>query len=169
MKEAMNRELTHTEKGKLRWARLKELDHSGELSFVKSRRELATAAGYSEKEQITKGISWIYRLIKNGCVTETLLGFNNDTKTPEYEYHLTGKEPVYERGRPKASPEDDTEKPQRIWLTKEEAEQLPQIPSIILDDSAIKATISKGDISITVELKNSKQAGEFIKEILRGE
>lgn len=167
-KEAMKKELTPAEKGELRWKRLKELEKDGRLSLIKTRKELAVAAGYDEYE-IHKGVSWVFRLINNGHITETLLGFNDKSKTPEYEYHLTNKEPNYRTGRPKRRPETDVEREWRKWQYKSEVEQLSQMPHIIIDDTAIKVELIKGDMLIKIELKDYKQASELIKEILKGE
>lgn len=169
-KEAIEKELTPKEKGELRWERLKELEKDGRLSLVKTRKELAAAAGYDEDE-LHQGVSWVFRLINNGHITETLLGFNNKTKTPEYEYHLTNKEPLYRIGRPKQHPKEEVkgEWKWRRWQDKVATGQIPQAPSIIIDDTAIKVELTKGDILIKIELKDYKQASNLIKEILKGE
>ena len=61
------------------------------------------------------------------------------------------------------------EKEWKRWQDKVATGQIPQAPSIIIDDTAIKVELTKGDMLIKIELKDYKQASNLIKEILRGE
>lgn len=91
--DTKNIKLTDNQRGKLRWNKLKELDESGELSFIKNREQLALACGYTSEQKNSSNV-WIYGLVKKGYLTEVLTGFVNGKA--EREYHLTGKEPDYD-------------------------------------------------------------------------
>ena len=90
-KEKMSKQLSHFEKGKLRWERLKELDSSGELDKARNRREISGMLGLGHN--YGAGYSWISNMISRGHVKETLLGFNKYNQ-PEYEYSIISQ-PVY--------------------------------------------------------------------------
>lgn len=180
-KEAMNKGLSKTQKARLRFNRLRELNESGALSMIKTRKELAYALGYT-REQITVSASpYICRLIKQGYMTETLLNFDPMTKMPQYEYHLTGKEPNAVIGRPKrnSSAKEKVEKELRRWQDKVATGYIPETPQPVLDTptepevtvlvSPIKLELTKGDVCIKVELNNVRDASELIKTILNGE
>ena len=154
-RQKYSKELTTLEKSQLRWNKLKELEREGKLSFIKTRKELALAGGYDEYE-VSKGVSWVYRLINNGFITETLLGFNHKTKTPEYEYHLI-KEPNYNPGRPRKHSKSDLEN--RI-KTKEKP---VSVQSAV---TPIKVEFVKDNIVIRLEVTNYKDASDIIKEVI---
>ena len=127
-KEAMNKGLNKVQKGRLRFNKLKELNESGELSMIKNRKELGYALGYTKEQLTTSASPYICGLIKKGYMTETLLNFDPMTKMPQYEYHLTGKEPSDVVGRPKRTPKADVKRELRRWQDKVEAGQIPEAP-----------------------------------------
>lgn len=90
--ELKQNNLSPREKGRLRWQRLKDLDASGELQFIKTRNDLAKAVGYGDKEP--SGVAWTNNVIRRGYVKEVFTGFEG-SKTMK-EYHLTGKEPDFD-------------------------------------------------------------------------
>lgn len=179
-KEAMNKGLNKMQKGRLRFNKLKELNESGELSMIKNRKELGYALGYTKEQLATSASPYICGLIKKGYINEILLNFDPITQKPQYEYHLTGKEPSAVIGRPKqnSSAKKKVEKELRRWQDKVEAGQIPEAPQPVLDTptepevtvlaSPIKLEFTKGDVCIKMELGNSKDASELIKTILNG-
>ena len=175
-KKAMEKELTPSEKGELRWKRLKEFEKDGRLSLIKTRRELAVAAGYPE-EEMHKGVAWVFRLINNGHITETLLGFNKQTKTPEYEYHLSSTEPNYRVGRARQTPKANIERKWKRWQDEMKTTQIPQAPQtpqpvfeeVSADFNvyyAVKMEIIRGDITIKLEFIDKDKAVELVKQLL---
>lgn len=91
-KELTESNLNVKEMGRLRWNRVKEMDGSGELQFIKNRKDLAESVGYGRDE--ARGTSWASNMIRRGYVKETLL--TRDGKNSTYEYHLTGNEPDFD-------------------------------------------------------------------------
>lgn len=130
--------LNHKQRGKLRWERLKELDKSGELQFIKTRKDLAVACGYQEGE--AKGLSWVGNLYQRGYLSGVGVGFENGKEIKEF--HLTGKEPDFDnKGVRKAH--------------KNKKKELPVEP-VVLADAVEKAfepatiLIKKGQMTITI-------------------
>lgn len=83
-KDKMNNSLSKREKGRLRWAKLIELDNDGRLAVAKNRYEVANMVGVINKQV---GYSWVSNLIRRKKITETLTGVNQYGQA-EYEYHL---------------------------------------------------------------------------------
>lgn len=77
--------ITHKQKGNLRIEKIAEAERSGQLSLAKNRIEVAEIVGIP-KNQPAVANAWVYRQIKIGKLTETLVKFDEHNK-PEYEYH----------------------------------------------------------------------------------
>ena len=72
--EKMNKPLTSFEVGKLRWAKIEELDRNGKLSDIKNRYELCMAIGMTELQAKTTGASYASNLVRRKYLKETMLG-----------------------------------------------------------------------------------------------
>ena len=72
--EKMNKPLTSFEVGKLRWAKIEELDRDGKLSDIKNRYELCMAIGMTELQAKTTGASYASNLVRRKYLKETMLG-----------------------------------------------------------------------------------------------
>ncbi len=92
-KDKMNKSLNKREKGRLRSAKLKELDNDGRLAVAKNRYEVASMVGVSNKQV---GYNWVSTLIKRKKITEILTGVNQYGQA-EYEYHLGSGETVVDK------------------------------------------------------------------------
>lgn len=169
-KEAMEKKLNRREVGELRHRKLKELDQDGTLAFIKTRRQLAEAVGFSGKEDYSRAMSWAHGMIANGYLTEILQGFDPKTNLPVYEYHTTNKEYRYgkygkstqkNKGQSKVATKHIPEVPQPVLDT-------PTEPEVTVLASPIELELAKGDVYIKVKLGNTKDTSELIKMILNG-
>lgn len=86
--EKINKGLTPKERGKLRWEKLEEANEDGRLSLCKNRRDVAELGGYT-KEQITKGYSWVHRLVSRGYLQEVHV--SGGGRFAEYTYFINSK------------------------------------------------------------------------------
>ena len=150
-KEAMEKKLTNRERGKLLYARLKECDANGKLNLASNRKEVSNLVGGN--------LPWVNGMIGRRYVTETLQGFDNGK--PVYEYHLTGKEPNYDYTRKRRR---EAVKPEREVVIWQEAEKMQTNVA-----TPIKIEITRGNMTIKVEMSDSEQVGKLITTILRGE
>ena len=91
-KEKLNKPLTVTEKGKLRWQKVKDAEASGKISNIHNRYELGYLAGYDKPNT---GYSWASNMIQRGHISETFLGIDASHRAT-YEYHVIG-EPDFDR------------------------------------------------------------------------
>lgn len=177
-KAKMRKGLTTADIGRLRYEKLKDLEKSGQLSMIKTRKELSMAVGYREEDFLTKGSSWVNRMIKRNYISETLLGFNDYTKAPEYEYHLTGIVPNFTGGRVKRKPMSTTRRTR--WQDKVADGYIPEAPKPQVYDEKqiasettivlpIKIEITRGDMAIKIEMSDSEGASKLITAIMKGE
>lgn len=147
----MEKKLTNRERGKLLYERLKECDANGKLNLASNRKEVSNLVGGN--------LPWVNGMISRRYLTETLQGFNNGK--PTYEYHLTGKEPNYDYTRKRRREVVKPERDAVIWQETEEIQTNVATP--------IKIEITRGDMTIKVEMDDSEQVGKLITTILRGE
>lgn len=178
-KEQMKKDMSVREKGKVLFARLQELEADGTLSKAKSRADVARLVGYPE-ERAKAGYSWISNLIRRGHVSETILEWTPSGKMVA-EYHTTGSMPDYgyeEMNRRKAKKQVGQEL--RRWQDKVEAGYIPQAPEPQVYDekqvasdtkimTPIKIEITRGDMTIKVEMDSHEEASKLITTILKGE
>lgn len=173
-KEAMKKDLSVRQRGRLLFARLQELDNDGTLSKAKSRADVATMVGYTE-DQAKAGYSWVSNLIRRGHVSETIQEWTPSGKMIA-EYHTTGSVPSYgyeEAGRRKAKKEKIAEE----WKKrqdKEASEQTKQrVEAPIIERATIskpiKIEITRGDVTIKVEMDSHEEASKLITTIMKGE
>ena len=177
--EDMKKDMPVREKGKVLFARLKELEEDGTLSKAKSRADVARLVGYSE-ERAKAGYAWVSKLIRRGHVSETIQEWTPSGKMVA-EYHMTGSMPDYgyeEVGRRKAKKKVGREL--RRWQDKVEAGYIPQVPEpqvydekqVAIDTkitTPIKIEITRGDITIKVEMEDYEQVTNLITTIMKGE
>lgn len=159
----MNKDLTKQDISKLRYQKLQELDESGRLSLIKTRKQLAMAVGYSIDEFLSKGSSWVNRMLKRGYISETFLGFDKRTHIPEHEYHLTGIKPNFTGGRQKMkiiNPVADEKTFTKIL------ENTPHPALNDISNETIKIRITKQDIYIEIELNDNSCVGNLINQLL---
>lgn len=178
-KEQMNKPMSTQARGKLLFARLEELDKDGTLSKAKTRADVARLVGYSE-ERAKVGYMWVSGLIKRGHITETIRGYS-PSGMADNEYHLTNTRPDYDCkrcGRRKAEKKVGQEL--QRWQDKVAAGYIPQSPEPqvynekqVASDTKIttpiKIEITRGDITIKVEMGDNEQASKLITTILKGE
>ena len=178
-KEQMKKDMSVREKGKVLFARLQELEADGTLSKAKSRADVARLVGYPE-ERAKAGYAWISNLIRRGHVSETILEWTPSGKMVA-EYHTTGSMPDYgyeEMNRRKAKKQVGQEL--RRWQDKVEAGYIPQSPEPQVYDekqvasdtkimTPIKIEITRGDMTIKVEMDSHEEASKLITTIMKGE
>lgn len=177
--EAMNRNMSVRDKGKLLFARLKELDDDGTLSKAKSRADVARLVGYSE-ERAKAGHSWVSNLIRRNNLSETILNFTPSGKM-EAEYHVVSS-PDYDYQETKRRKDAKKERAQEWtrWQDKVAAGYTPQAPEPQVYDekqvagdtkiiTPIKIEITRGDMTIKVEMDSHEEASKLITTILKGE
>lgn len=180
-KEQMGKDMSVREKGKVLFARLQELEADGTLSKAKTRADVARLVGYSE-ERAKAGYAWVSNLIRRGYVSETIQEWTPSGKMVA-EYHTTGSMPDYgyeEVNRRKAKKKVGQELRLRRWQDKVAAEQIPQSPEPQVYDEKqvasdtkitvpIKIEITRGDMTIKVEMGDHEQASKLITTIMKGE
>ena len=177
--EDMKKDMSVREKGKVLFARLQELDEDGTLSKAKTRADVARLVGYSE-ERAKAGYAWVSNLIRRGHVSETIREWTPSGNMIA-EYHTTGSAPDYgyeEVNRRKAKKKVGQEL--RRWQDKVAAGYIPQAPEPQVCDkkqvasdtkiaAPIKIEITRGDMTIRVEMEDYEQASKLITTIMKGE
>lgn len=161
-KDKMKKDMSVREKGKVLFARLQELEADGTLSKAKTRADVARLVGYSE-ERAKAGYAWVSNLIRRGHVSETIQEWTPSGKMVA-EYHTTGSMPDYgyeEVNRRKAMEEKVAEE----W--KKWQDKMPILPEE--KPTNIKIEITRGDITIKVEMENHEQVTNLITTIMKGE
>ena len=177
--EAMKKDLSVRQRGRLLFAKLQELDNDGTLSKATSRADVATLVGYTE-EQAKAGYSWVSNLIRRGHLSEVIQEWTPSGKMIA-EYHTTGSKPSYgyeeaKRRREKKKAGQEL----RRWQDKVATGQIPQAPEPQVFDekqvasetkivTPIKIEITRGDMTIKVEMGDNEQASKLIATILKGE
>lgn len=178
-REDMDKDMSVREKGKVLFARLQELEEDGTLSKAKTRADVARLVGYAE-ERAKAGYAWVSNLIRRGHLTETIREWTPSGKMIA-EYHLAGSMPDYgyeEVKRRKAKKKAGQEL--RRWQDKLEAGYIPQSPEPqVYDDkqiasdtkiiAPIKIEITRGDMTIKVEMDSHEEASKLITTIMKGE
>lgn len=181
--EAMEKGLSVRQRGKLLFSRLQELDNNGMLSKAKNRADVATMVGYTA-EQAKAGYAWVSNLIRRGNLHETILEWTPSGKMVA-EYHV-GKAPDYDyqetkrRRDSKKKRVEKVEQELRRWQDKVAAGYIPQVPEPQVYDekqvatdtkitTPIKIEITRGDMTIKVEMDNHEQASKLITTIMKGE
>lgn len=162
-KNKMEKGLSKREIGKLRFERIKEAEKSGFLQKAKTRSEVARLAGFS-REQYKTGYSWVTNMINRKHIIERISGLNPNNGRAEYEYHL-GSDPDYEmKGVIASRKKNNKEAEEVIVMNTRIPEPKPQVLA-----SAIKMEITKGNLSIKVDITDSNIALDLIKQLLKGE
>lgn len=157
--EDMKKNMPVREKGKVLFARLQELEEDGTLSKAKTRADVARLVGYPE-ERAKAGYAWVSNLIRRGYLSETIQEWTPSGKMVA-EYHTTGSMPDYGYEEVKRR----KEKKKAIANVAEEAIKWERSVA----NTPIKMEITKGDITIKVELAEVEQATNLITTIMKGE
>lgn len=173
-KDKMKKEITVREKGRILFDRLRELDEDGTLSKASSRADVARLVGYSE-ERSKAGYAWVSNLIRRGHLEETIREWTPSGKMVA-EYHVADSSPDYgyeEVNRRKALKEKVAEEWKK-WQDKEASEQTKQqIEAPIIERATIskpiKIEITRGDMTIKVEMDSHEEASKLIATVLKGE
>lgn len=162
--KAMSKDMTVREKGKVLFARLEEMDNDGTLSKARSRADVARLVGYPE-ERAKAGYAWVSNLIRRGHLSETIQEWTPSGKMVA-EYHTTGSMPDYgyeEVNRRKAKKEKVAEEWQK-WQSK-----MPILAEEKPTTNPIKIEITRGDMTIKVEMDSHEEASKLITTIMKGE
>ena len=182
-KEKMEKGLSVRERGKLLFARLQELDNNGTLSKATCRADVATMVGYTT-EQAKAGYSWVSNLIRRGNLSETMLEWSPSGRMVA-EYHVK-KSPDYDYQETKRRTDSRKKRAEKVaqelrrWQDKVEAGYIPQVPEPQVYDekqvasdtkilAPIKIEITRGDMTIKVEMDNHEEASKLITTIMKGE
>lgn len=160
--DKMKKDLGVREKGKILFERLKELDTDGTLSKAQTRADVARLVGYPE-ERAKAGYAWVSNLIRRGHLAETIQEWTPSGRIIA-EYHLTGSQPIY------GYEEVDKRRAKKEEIAREWKKQQDNMP--ILEEkkpTSIKIEITRGDMTIKVEMEDHEQASKLITTIMRGE
>ena len=166
-KEAMKKDLSVRQRGKLLFSRLQELDNNGMLSKAKNRADVATMVGYTA-EQAKAGYSWVSNLIRRGNLNETILEWTPSGKMVA-EYHI-GKAPDYDYQETRRR--RDSRKKRAEQVAKELVHWQEQAPILTEEKpttNPIKIEITRGDMTIKVEMDSHEEASKLITTIMKGE
>ena len=163
--------MTARKKGKVLFARLKELEEDGTLSKAQTKADVARMVGYPE-ERAAAGYMWVSGLIKRGYLREIIQGWKPGEGMVA-EYHTTGSMPDYDYdGRKKQKHEEQTIAKVAEDTTERE-EVVVHTPDHdygkVITNTPIKIEIAKGDMTIKVEFAEAEQATNLITTIMKGE
>lgn len=168
--ENMKKDMPVREKGKVLFARLQELEDDGTLSKAKTRADVARLVGYPE-ERAKAGYAWVSNLIRRGHVSETIQEWTPSGKMIA-EYHTTGSVPDYgyeEANRRRAKKKKHAEQIAKKQAPILEYDTTPQVIERARVSDPIKIEITRGDITIKVEMDDSERASKLITTIIKGE
>lgn len=169
----MKKDMSVREKGKVLFARLQELEADGTLSKAKTRADVARLVGYSE-ERAKAGYAWVSNLIRRGHLSEIIQEWTPSGKMIA-EYHMTGSVPDYDyeevsRHKAKKKVAEEWKKWQDKEATKQTKQWIePPIVERATISKPIKIEITRGDITIKVEMGNHEEASKLITTIMRGD
>lgn len=165
--EDMGKGMSVREKGKVLFARLQELEEDGTLCKAKSRADVARLVGYPE-ERAKAGYAWVSNLIRRGHISETILEWTPSGKMVA-EYHTTGSTPDYGYEEVKRRKEKK-EKVASEWVKLMPVQEIeaPIVERATIN-KPIKIEITRGDISIKVEMDSHEQANKLITTIMKGD
>lgn len=93
-KNKIEKDLNASQRGQLRWERVKESDRHGSLAMAKNRNEVANLAGFT-KENKYRGYQWVSNMIARKHLQEVAQGIGKNGRI-EYEYHVLS-DPDYSR------------------------------------------------------------------------
>lgn len=166
--EQQAKSMSVRQKGKIMFARLKELEADGTLSKAKTRADVAKLVGYPE-ERAKAGYSWVSNLIVRGHLSETIREWTPSGKMIA-EYHTTETMPDY--GYEEVKRRKNKKKRGQQIAKAETLEKLQEIQSeapVLTESSPIKIEITRGDTTIKVEIDSYEQVSKLITTILKGE
>lgn len=163
-KEKMEKELNRSERGQLRWNKVKEASTSGRLAWATNRYEVANIAGFTEDKKV-RGYQWVSNMIHRGYLQEVMLGFGK-TGRVEYEYHVVG-EPDYSREKAREAKRLKNQKATPVVEAPVVVETPAEEPAT--EKTIYKVEITRNETTIRVELANYNEVGELIKTILKGD
>lgn len=157
--EAMNKDMSVREKGKILFARLQELEENGALSKAQNRADVARLAGYPE-ERAKAGYAWVSNLVRRGHLTEIIREWTPSGRMIA-EYHLTGSAPDYgyEEAKRRRNKKQNIAKVAEKIIEQEKA----------VANTPVKLEITRGDMTIKVEFAEVEQASKLITTIMKGE
>lgn len=133
--------------------RVAELAEHGELSRARNKGELVRMMALPTKYHIL--YNWVDGRIKQGWLKEEQIG-EDSFGTPIYKYTLLGK-PTAEVRTDKEDTKPDVE-PEVV----DDKEPVPSFTGAVVG-------VTKGDLNIRVTFVNVKDAGELVKQLLKGE
>ena len=165
--EAMEKGLSVRQRGKLLFSRLQELDNDGTLSKAKNRADVAWLVGYN-KDQAKAGYAWVSNLVRRGNLSETILEWSPSGKMIA-EYHVL-KSPDYDYQETKRRVDSREKRAEQILEELHHwQKQAPILTEEKSDTNPIKIEITRGDMTIKVEMDSHEEASKLITTIMKGE
>lgn len=162
--------LTNRQKGKILYTRLMKLsnDNGGELKDLTSREAVAKAVGG------TRG--WVSGLIGRGYLKEIFDRYYGDKAI--FRYELTDLVPDYDYTKSGNKIPKPIEEP--VIINRAEPVEAVETSSVydnsqietstkVIENAPIKIEITRGDMTIKVELAEVEQTSKLITTILKGE
>ena len=162
-KEEIEKGLNATQRGVLRWNKLKEAEKAGTLALAKNRNEVANIAGFTEINK-TRGYQWVTNMISRGNLKETIQGFSKNRKM-EYEYHIV-KDPDYTRHKSRNAAKAAKQRQAKKMQKETKATVSITAP---MNSNTYKLEILHNETTIKLELNEYEKVVELIKTILKGE
>lgn len=166
--EQQAKSMSVRQKGRIMFARLKELEADGTLMKAKTRADVARLVGYPE-ERAKAGYSWVSNLIVRGHLSETIREWTPSGKMMA-EYHTTDTMPDYgyeevKRRKNKKKRGQQTAKAKML----NELQKIQSEAPVLVESKPIKIEITRGDTTIKVEMDGYEQASKLITTIMKGE
>lgn len=172
----MEEGLTTSQKGKLRWERIKEAEEHGSLSSAKNRYEVANIAGFTEEDR-NRGYQWVSNMITRKHLKEVMTGVGKNGKF-EYEYH-TVEEPDYSRNKARVArlkKQQQRKKEEAVQVTKKQEKTVMERGKELfgkLKDLAKEGTLekagSRADVATLVGYSSdqSKAGYSWVSNLIR--
>lgn len=182
-KDNMKSELNISQKGKLRWEKIKEAEKNGSLSMAKNRYEVANLAGFTNETR-TRGYQWVANMVQRKHLQEIINGADRNGRA-EYEYHILD-DPDYNREKARTArmagknrKAKHTVEPEPVLVDVTNVKQNDKKKdekkaTIWVDESdknvrTFKVEFSNGGVVARVELEEYYTLVELIKDIMKGE
>lgn len=164
-KNKMEQGLNISQRGKLRWQKVKEAEESGRLAMAKNRTEVAYLAGFTEATK-NRGYQWVANMVRRKHLQEIIVGMG-DHGFVEYEYHVVS-DPDYDKKNAHKNRWANN-KANTAPKKQESAKTTMLVSEVAKGTNKYKLEFSRGEVTIRLELDDYEKVAELIKAILKGE
>lgn len=155
--------LNCTQRGALRWEKIKDAERRGELALAKNRYQVARLVGFTHEQRV-RGYGWVTNMVLRGHLREVETGIDKN-KHSEYRYSVI-RDPDYSRSKARGVMLENKRKAKE---TPAVVETNVSINTDANEGRVYKLEFSNGATTIKLELDDYEKVAELIKTILKGE